>query len=97
MCGRMALSPPTLPHPPWGHQKGLKKGASQIIIANLSSDSYEVQISRNYGVPSILGATVMRASQLTLAYRLEVSVEYGTQEASFHGSAFSFPPNSFER
>lgn len=39
----------------------------------------------------------MRASQLTLAYRLEVSVEYGTQEASFHGSAFSFPPNSFER
>lgn len=39
----------------------------------------------------------MRASQLTLAYRLEVSVEHGTQEASFHGSAFSFPPNSFKR
>lgn len=78
-------------------QKGLKQGPSRIITANLSSDSYEIQISRNYRVPSILGAMLMRASQLTPAYRLGVSVEHGTQEDSFHGSAFSFPPNSFER
>lgn len=39
----------------------------------------------------------MRASQLTLASTLGVSVEHGAQEASFHRSAFSLTPNSSEK